>query len=215
MPAVMTTHERMLVRSALVAFALVPISILALDGPLAMKMSSLPTEARRAITQGVVLCEWLFGFRVSPYLYGGLLILAGAVAKARRQTTVARLLVFTGLAHVTARFLSAVMKPPFSRLRPYEALAGNPWQDTWFAPIGNSFPSGHAVHFWSLFFPLIVIFPRLWIPLAILPILISAARVAVNDHYLSDVIASAAVAALVTYAYARTLLSREQTKARS
>jgi len=85
--------------------------------------------------------------------------------------------------------------------------AGN-WHDTWFAPAGNSFPSGHAVHVWSLFFPLVVLFPRSWKPLAVLPVLISVARVAVNHHYLSDVLASAAVAALIAAAYARMILKR-------
>jgi membrane-associated phospholipid phosphatase len=120
----------------------------------------------------------------------------------------ARSLVFIGLAHVTARFVAGIMKPPFSRLRPYEVLANGSWQDTWFAPVGNSFPSGHAVHFWGLFFPLVILFPRLWIPLAVLPVLISAARVVVNDHYLSDVIASVAVAAWVTWAYAKAVPGR-------
>lgn len=106
------------------------------------------------------MCEWLFGFRVSPYLYGGLLVLAGIVAMAWRHRTVARSLAFIGLVHVTARFLADIMKPPFSRLRPYEVLAGNRWHDAWLAPVGNSFPSGHAVHFWSLYFPLVVLFPR-------------------------------------------------------
>jgi membrane-associated phospholipid phosphatase len=184
------------------------LSILVLDGPLAVTLSSAPADARRAINQGVIVCEWLFGFHISTYLYGGVLVLAGIVARAWKRPTLARLLLFIGLAHVTARFVTDIMKPPFSRLRPYEALATGSWNDTWFAPVGNSFPSGHAVHFWSLFFPLVLLFPRFWKPLAVLPVFISAARVAVNHHYLSDVIASAAVAALITTAYARMILMR-------
>jgi membrane-associated phospholipid phosphatase len=89
-----------------------------------------------------------------------------------------------------------------------EVLTTGTWQDMWFPPVGNSFPSGHAVHFWSLFFPLVVLFPRYWKQLAVLPVLVSLARVVVNDHYFSDVVASAAVAALVTWAYAKTILAR-------
>lgn len=55
----------------------------------------------------------------------------------------------------------------------------------------------------SLFFPLAVLFPRFRVPLAALPVFISAARVAVNDHYLSDAAASAALAAIVTFAFGR------------
>ncbi|MCC6862779.1 MAG: phosphatase PAP2 family protein [Bryobacterales bacterium] len=204
----MTTDQAILLRSALIAAGLALVSILVLDGPLAVTLSAVPDEARRAINQGVMAFEWLFGFRVSVYLYGGVLVLAGLAALAWKRGIAARLLLFTGLAHVTARFAADIMKPPFSRLRPYEALAAGSWHDTWFAPVGNSFPSGHAVHFWSLFFPLAVLFPRYWKPLVVLPVLISAARVAVNHHYLSDVLASAAVAALITAAYARMISGR-------
>lgn len=198
----------MLLRSGLIAAALALLSIFLLDGPVALAMSSVPVEAKRAITKSVVMCEWIFGFRVSPYLYGGLLVLAGIAAMAWKKRPVALSLIFIGMAHLTARLVAGVMKPPFSRLRPFEAFTDNGWHDTWFATVGNSFPSGHAVHFWSLFFPLVLLFPRLWIPFAVLPLLISSARVVVNDHYLSDVIASVAVAALVTWAYAKVILVR-------
>lgn len=201
----MTKHA-MLGRSALISAGLVLLSILAIDGPLALTLSSVPAEAERAINQGVIAFEWLFGFRVSIYLYGGLLVLTGMVAHAWKSKPVGRSLLFIGLTHVTARFVVDIMKPPFSRLRPYEALTTGNWHDTWFAPVGNSFPSGHAVHFWGLFFPLVILFPRAWKPLIVLPVLISAARVAVNHHYLSDVFTSAAVAALITAAYARMIL---------
>lgn len=117
-------------------------------------------------------------------------------------------LLFVGLSQVTARFAADVLKPLLSRLRPYEALGSDGWHDTWFAAVGNSFPSGHAVHFWSLFFAVAVLFPRYTVPLAILPVLVSVARIAVNDHYLSDVIASVALAAFVTLAYAVAVLER-------
>jgi len=54
--------------------------------------------------------------------------------------------------------------------------------------------------------------PRCTVPLAVLPVLVSAARIAVNDHDLSDVIASAAVAALVALAYAVAILERSRTQ---
>ncbi len=197
----------MLLRFAFIATALALLSVAVLDGPLALMLASVPEEVRDAINQGVRLCEWLFGFPVSPYLYGALLVAAGIAAR-KRSPAVARALVFIGLAHLTTRLVAGVMKPPFSRFRPYEALAGGIWQDTWFTPVGNSFPSGHAAHFWSLFFPLAVLFPRYWLPLAVLPVLISAARVVVNHHYLSDVAASVAVAASITWAYFRIILAR-------
>jgi membrane-associated phospholipid phosphatase len=211
-PIMPLTYRPVLVRSALAAAAFTVLSILVLDGPIAIALSSVPPEIKHALAQGLRACEWLFGFRITPYLYGGLLVFAGLVAMGWKRWTVGRLLLFIGLAHVTARFLVGIMKPPFSRLRPYEVLsADGGWHDTWFAAIGNSFPSGHAVHFWSLFFPLAVLFPRYWIPLAVLPALVSAARILMNDHYLSDVLASLAAAALVTSACVGILRERGKT----
>jgi membrane-associated phospholipid phosphatase len=203
----MTPSGRLFEYSAITAMTFAVVSILAIDGPLAATLSALPSDARKVITEFVTACELLFGFRVSVYFYGGMLILAGAAARMMRRPTAARGLLFAGLTHVTARFLADILKAPFSRLRPYEVLGGEGLHDTWFASVGNSFPSGHAVHFWSLFFPLAVLFPRLKLALAILPVLVSLARVAVNDHYLSDVIASMGLAALVAWVYARTILA--------
>jgi membrane-associated phospholipid phosphatase len=207
---VRSNHFRFLIGAAISTAAASALAIAALDGPLALALRSLPREARGFIQGFVGFLEVLFAFGVSPYLYGGLLVLAG-LAAFRISTTraVPRALLFVGLSHVTARFIADILKPPFSRLRPFEALGAHGWQDTWFAPVGNSFPSGHAVHFWSLFFPLAVLFPRWTVPLAVLPIAVSAARVAVNDHYLGDVLASAALAALITWAYAIALLDRD------
>jgi len=47
-------------------------------------------------------------------------------------------------------------------------------------------------------FPLVFLFPRYRIPLLIIPLFISVARVGVNDHWCSDVFGSIAIAAAVT-----------------
>jgi membrane-associated phospholipid phosphatase len=203
------SHRRALLLAASAAAALSLVAIVALDGPLAVALSSVPADTRRTIQGAVGVIELLFAFGASPYLYGMLLVVAGLSRFGSRQRSlVPWALLFAGLSHVTAPFLTDILKPPFSRLRPFEALGNQQWHDTWFAAVGNSFPSGHAAHFWSLFFPLWVLFPRYRAPLLILPLLVSAARVAVNDHYLSDVLASAAVAAATTWAYAIAVLDR-------
>lgn len=194
------------------AAALCALSVAAIDGPLAIALSSVSPDIKRWIHQGVSLCEVLFGFRVSPFLFGGLLIVAGLATLPRKRGLLPWAFLFIGLPHVTARFAADILKPPFSRLRPFEAFGQDGWHDVWFASVGNSFPSGHAVHFWSLFFPLAILFPKHRIALVVLPVLISAARVIVNDHYLSDVLASIALAATLTAVFARTLLKRGQRK---
>jgi membrane-associated phospholipid phosphatase len=197
-------RRRLLVATGIAA-ALCLLSMALLDGRLALAIASLPAGSTRWIGQVVSAFEISFGIRIWPYLYGVLIAAAGLVTW-RTTPLLSRALLFVGLSHVTARFLSDILKPPFSRLRPFQAIENGVWHDTFFAAGGNSFPSGHAIHVWSLFFPLALLFPRYTLPLAIIPLLISAARVAVNDHYLSDVLASAALAAIVTWAYATAVL---------
>ena len=60
------------------------------------------------------------------------------------------------------------------------------------------FRPGTAAYFWGLFFPLAFLFPRYRIPFLVIPLFITVARVGVNDHWCSDVLASAAIAAAIT-----------------
>ncbi len=199
-------HGRVLGWSAGGAAVLTAVAIFTVDGPVAVTAAGLSADTRRLIQAAVHLVEVAFAFGWSPYLYGVLVIAAGLVCAAWRAPRVGRLLLFVGLTHVTARFAADILKAPFSRLRPYEALAGGAWHDVWFASAGNAFPSGHAVHFWSLFFPLLVVLPRGAVAWAILPIAVSMARIAANDHYVGDVLASMAIAAAVCWVYDVALL---------
>lgn len=60
----------------------------------------------------------------------------------------------------------------------------------------------------------LAIAPKLRVPAFLLALLVSVTRVAVNDHYVSDVCASAAIAAFVSCAYA-TLVVQRKTRDRS
>jgi membrane-associated phospholipid phosphatase len=146
--------------------------------------------------------EVIFGFSLSIYTSGlAVLVLAAMLALHRRFRSTARVMVWIALIQLTTRFAVDVLKPVFDRLRPHEAMTDGLLHDRFFAGVGNSFPSGHAAHFWGFFFALALLFPKWWLPLLIVPVLVSAARVIANDHYVSDVMASATVAALVTLAY--------------
>jgi membrane-associated phospholipid phosphatase len=68
--------------------------------------------------------------------------------------------------------------------------------DTWFAS-GNSFPSGHVAFFAGLTLPIVALYPRLWVLLAV-PLLVATQRVLAADHYLSDVTASFGIAVATT-----------------
>jgi membrane-associated phospholipid phosphatase len=64
----------------------------------------------------------------------------------------------------------------------------------------TSFPSGHAQTVFTMATALTILFPRWGVPLFILAALISMSRIILTSHYLSDVIAGAAVGILCTLA---------------
>ena len=142
--------------------------------------------------RGVGLLDQAALRQVGDFLVGAVLILAGLLLLPLRTTRPTGFLVlYVGLVQLLAYAAADLSKPWFGRVRPSEALAGG---DVWFAG-ANSFPSGHTAFYAGLFFPLILLFPRLS-PLWMLPpLFVAAARVLEHGHYLSDVSASLAIAA--------------------
>ena len=116
---------------------------------------------------------------------------------ARRSSMTARALLFTGIVQLGTIEASSFLKGVFGRLRPYQLLEHNDWSHVWFAG-GNSFPSGHVAFFWGLFLPLAYLFPKYRLGLLVIPVFIAIARIDENVHFLSDVLGSIALAALVT-----------------
>ena len=169
-----------------------------LDPSVARWVAQTPAWMLVAFRQGTTVLEVVFGFPVSKFALGFVLLIAAAVFM-RRRRPLALVLLYVGATHLTARLAAGMLKNVFGRERPFEAL---PDYEGAFFVDGSSFPSGHAAHFWSLFFPLALLFPRYRLPLLVLPLFVSVARVAVGDHFLSDVIASAALSALVAWGFA-------------
>jgi membrane-associated phospholipid phosphatase len=142
--------------------------------------------------RGIVLLDSLALRDVGDYLLGFALLLAGLLLIVLRSTrSIGFPLLYLGLVQLLAYAAADLSKPWLGRVRPSEALSGG---DLWFAA-GNSFPSGHTAFYAGLFFPLILIFPRLSPLWAIPPLFVAAARVMEQDHYLSDVSVSLAVSA--------------------
>ncbi|HEX8534327.1 MAG TPA: phosphatase PAP2 family protein [Allosphingosinicella sp.] len=132
--------------------------------------------------------------KISNFLLGPILLLAGGALLLLRTTRRnGWMLLYVGAVQFTTTVVADLAKPLIGRLRPEEAIAG---ADKWLAA-GNSFPSGHTAFYAGLFFPLMLIAPRWTFLWAIPPLFIAAARVLEHDHYLSDVSASLALAALV------------------
>ena len=187
---------RQVLLSGVVLLLLTLLAIFLIDVPAAASIAPSARSTESAIHSTMTAIELVFGFPISKFATGAAIVLAGFVlfpfVKYRRT---AWLLLFVGVTHFMTRLIAGVLKNVFLRKRPYEGSA------EFFVDGGSAFPSGHAAHFWALFFALAIAFPRLRIPALVLAVLVSVARVAVNDHYVGDVLASAAISAFVAYGF--------------
>ena len=191
--------RRQLLIAGLIALAVTVLCVFVLDVPIARAVGTPSAAVARPVRALTSAMELVSLMTIDKFALGGVLVIAALIAWAVRAWRAAYApLLFVGLSHLTARLVAGVLKNVFGRLRPLEAPS---WHDVFFDG-GGSMPSGHAVHFWALFFALALLFPRArWLLLAP-AVLISLARVLVNDHYVGDVIASAAIAAFSAWAWA-------------
>jgi membrane-associated phospholipid phosphatase len=151
------------------------------------------------LQQGTLFLEVISGFPIARYALTYALLTAGLLLSFWESTrSAAWMLLFIACAQFVTRIAAGTLKGVFERLRPFEVIQAGDWDWKFFSGHGNSFPSGHAAHFWGLFFPLAFLFPRYRIPFLIIPLFISVARVGVNDHWCSDVLGSIGIAATVT-----------------
>jgi membrane-associated phospholipid phosphatase len=190
---VLIERRRVLVWGVVFA-VLTVVAVLWIDRPLASAMA--PVAFLRTAVDGI---ENVFGFSVSKWLTGAVLVVAGLALFVFRRR-LAWMLLFAGLSQLTTRLIAGMLKNVFLRPRPFEG--GD------FFTTGSSFPSGHAAHFWPLYFAAAIAFPRLRWPLLVLALFVSVARVAVNDHYVGDVTASVAIAAFVVAGWGWVLRER-------
>ncbi len=78
-------------------------------------------------------------------------------------------------------------------------LAGSLW---------NGMPSGHATTAFAVAFSLAKMYPRGWIVWYLYALLLTSSRIFVCAHYLSDVVAGAALAAITVWAFSRYGMNR-------
>jgi membrane-associated phospholipid phosphatase len=194
-------NSKQLTFTALLAALFCIIAIGVLDRPVAEFVHQ-RGDGAAIFSQGTAWIETVFGWGISKLALGYALLAIGAILWWRQSwRATANLFLFVALTHIITRLVAGTLKNVFERLRPDEVIQQAAWNAQFFTADGNSFPSGHAAHFWSLYFPLAFIFPRYRIPLAIIPVFITIARVGVNDHFVSDVIASIALAAMISLAF--------------
>jgi membrane-associated phospholipid phosphatase len=150
--------------------------------------------------QGVALLDLAAGKEITNFLLGAVLIIAGLVFFGlKRRPPWPRALLFVGTVQLLCTAIADFAKPPFGRLRPFQAMAGGQGSDRWFmGPDFGSFPSGHVAFYAGLALPLALLFPRWRAPLLAVPLLVGGERVVSHDHYVSDVGAAFLLAGLVT-----------------
>jgi membrane-associated phospholipid phosphatase len=195
-------NRRQLLFAFFIATALTLLGIFLVDQPVAAFVQRAGGRQSVVLQQGTSWLELASGYEIAKYFLSYLLLAAGALLFIARSTRPAGwIFLFVGCSHLVTRVTAGVLKNVFDRLRPFEVIQAGDWDSKFFTGHGNSFPSGHSAQFWGLFFPLAFLFPRLRLPLLIIPVFISIARVGVNDHWCSDVIASAGLAALITWIF--------------
>lgn len=190
---------------AAAASVLACVSVFAIDRGIALAMHDSGIESAAVVVRLRELFDTLTGYGlggpfrdISDVLLGACLVAGGLLwAVARRTNATARALIFTGLVQLATIEATAFVKGVFGRLRPYQLIERGDWSHVWFAG-GSSFPSGHVAFYWGLFVPLAYLYPGYRIPLLAIPVFIAFARIDENVHFLSDVLGSIALAALVT-----------------
>ena len=190
---------------ALATAAVVLASIAWLDLPLAAYFRSSPAgllAVFRFITAFGVSTGYLV---LAAMLAGGFALAASRARNAVRRRRLTLQAWRAGFVFITvggAGLAGDILKPLFGRARPKlwldQGIFGFTWQgaraDYW------SFPSGHAITIVALALALAQI-ERRGLPLYVAAaLLVTASRVVLTEHYLSDVLAGALVAALAHWA---------------
>ncbi len=196
---------RALFVTALVCALIALISIFTVDQPIAMAVHNSGYENTAFFDRGrefldVFTGRGLVGNQVGlgQFLLGALIMATGLIWLAiDRKSFGARAMIFTIATQWATIEIGWQIKEIFGRMRPFQLIEKNDWSHMWFMG-SNSFPSGHNAFFWGLFVPLMYLFPKWRIPLLIVPVFIALARIDENYHFLSDVLASIALACLIT-----------------
>jgi membrane-associated phospholipid phosphatase len=187
---------------AAITTLLMLVCIVAIDEPFARWMATRETYPR-FWNEVIGYLEYPLG--IEPYKWTGIWVLVGGsviTLAITRLRPAAFAFLLVAATHVLDRNLTFWMKFGTGRLRPSQWLAKG--GDVWFRDGGYSFPSGHITLFASIVIPLAVMYPRTR-PLLAVVVFAACARVAVNAHFLSDVLGGLALTLAVTWLCAVTL----------
>lgn len=118
-----------------------------------------------------------------------------------KKKTLANSLLFILLAIIISGIICDILKVLLGRARPGELLDNGVYGFKFLQTSAKmwSFPSGHATTITSIVLPLIIFFPRYWLGLLIILLVISFTRVFINAHFFSDTIAGIYLATVTVY----------------
>jgi membrane-associated phospholipid phosphatase len=194
------THDlirRRLLWLALASAALAVIAGQAFDWPLARWVADHAQSP--AWNQIVGVLEYVFGValwddKVVPLALAAVAIVTLIVPRWPRAS---RAWAYLALTNLLARNLMVYGKLLAGRYRPHQWVhMGVP---TFGHPgAGTSFPSGHVTVFSALILPVVVVVPRLWPLLVVIPF-VMVQRIAVLAHFLSDVTGTLAMVSFVAW----------------
>jgi membrane-associated phospholipid phosphatase len=209
-------RPRLLAAAALLAVA-TALAVFVVDRPLAAWLHAhgrAAVPAWLALTDGFDAVSGLALLDVSRYFAAIVFVVAGvaaALAPSPALRAQALPLWTVAIVHLACRLTINPLKTLFGRLRPLPWLEHGAHAETFFLG-GPSFPSGHVGYYLSLCLPLALAFPRWRMAFLGVPVLIGAARVGAEQHFLGDTLAAAAWVTLVMWGFER-VLRRVQPKA--
>ena len=191
-------NRRLLAWVAAVSALLMAIGLAGVDRPLAEWVRTSGIENARVFARGLGALDVASGMHVWFWLAGIVVLMLGVVLSIwRRDLRWPRALVAASCVQFACIGTMILGKQTFGRLRPQQVLESGDWAHLWFAG-GGSFPSGHSAFYFGLLLPLAAACPVRWQRLAVLaiPVYVVLARIDLAKHFLSDVAASALIAAI-------------------
>jgi membrane-associated phospholipid phosphatase len=190
--------RRLLACTAFAAALLMLVGLAGADRPLAEWVHASGIENAPVFVVGLGALDTISGMRIWFWLAGCVALALGALGWAAwRDARWPRALLAAGIVQVATMHTMSFGKGLFGRLRPHEVLANGDWSHVWHAG-GGSFPSGHSAFYFGLLLPIAAACPRAWHRALLVAIAVFAivARIDLAKHFLSDVSASALIAAL-------------------
>jgi membrane-associated phospholipid phosphatase len=189
--------RRLLGWVAAVSALLVAVGLAGIDRPLAQWVHDSGIGNAHVFEGGLAVLDFAGGLHLWFWLAGCTALAIGVVGLSRwRLARWPRAFLVAGALQIVTLHTMILGKTYFGRLRPVQVLESGDWSALWFVG-GGSFPSGHSAFYFGLLLPLAAACPIRWLRnlLLAIPVFVVLARIDLERHFLSDVAASALIAA--------------------